>query len=81
MPNSRPLPPRTNYAELRANTGHISLEIPSNNPPRQNQQKTTEEVDLQLTHLTVLGLNKPSSTSGPRASANVATLEEPDQYE
>jgi hypothetical protein len=80
MPNNRPLTPRPNCAELRANVGHISLESPSNNPLRRKQQKTTEEADIQLPHLAVPGLNEPSSKSGPRASANVATPEGPDQY-
>jgi hypothetical protein len=50
MPNSRPLPRQPNYAELQANAGKILLESPSNNPPHRQQQKTTEEADLQLPH-------------------------------
>jgi hypothetical protein len=56
----------------------MSLEIPSNNPPRRKQQNTTEEVDLQLPHLTFPCLSEASSTSGPRASANVVTPEGPE---
>jgi hypothetical protein len=80
MPNILPLPPHPNYAEIRANNAPISLENPSNRPPRCKQQKKREEEDLQLPHLMALGLNKPISTSGPRASANVGTPEGPAMY-
>jgi hypothetical protein len=81
MSNNRPLPPHPNYAEIRANNAPISLESPSNIPPRRNQQKTREKEDLQLPHVTTLGLNEPSSTSYPRANVSVATPEGPDMYQ
>jgi hypothetical protein len=74
------LPPHPDYAEIRSNNAPISLEIPSNIPSHRKQQKTREEEDLQLPYLTVPGLNEPSSTSGPRASANGASPEGPDMY-
>jgi hypothetical protein len=80
MPNIRPLPPHPNYAEIRANNAPISLQIPSNRTPRSKQHKTREEEDLELQHLMVTELNEPSSTSDPRASANIATPEGPDMY-
>jgi hypothetical protein len=56
MMKSRPLPPRLNYSETRANKAQISLESPSNQPPSSKQKKTAEETALQLPYLTVLGL-------------------------
>jgi hypothetical protein len=45
MPNSRPLPSRPNYAELRANAGQISLESPSKNPSvKSNKRQQNKQI-------------------------------------
>jgi hypothetical protein len=80
MPNICTLPPRPNYAEIRArNDSNFTVSL-SNMPHCHKKQNTGEEEDLQLPHLTVPGLNEPNYKSGPRASVNVVTPDGPDGY-